>query len=239
MASKGKMKEKQVERSLTRFYVILGSVGVIGIGALGYTVGTNLVGGAVVEPVELEGVEDPEALISMARGVEHGDPQAPVRILEFSDYQCPGCARFASEIKTLLTVNYIETGKVLFVYYDFPIVAAHKHAFLAARAARCAGEQGEYWAYHDHLFGQQPRWSAKANATDEFVDYAEAVGLDRKAFEGCLKSERYADVVTANLRLGEQLGVSGTPTLYIDGKLIRGLSGYEQLREVIEAELGM
>lgn len=229
--------EKKAEKSLVRFYVILGAVAVVGVGALGYSVGSSLVGGAVTEPVELPGVDDPQQLFRMARGVEQGDPDAPVKLYEFSDYQCPWCARFALDIKPLLTVSYIETGKVLYVYYDFPLIQIHKHSFLAARAARCAADQGKYWEYHDRLFAEQARWSAQGSVTDDFVGYATAEGLDRQAFEQCLKSDRHADVVTANLRLAEQLGVQGTPTLYINGKLIRSLSGWEQLRDLIDAEL--
>lgn len=235
MARKEQARGK-AQKSLTRFYVILGAVAVIGIGALGYSVASNVLGGAVVEPVELDGLDDPRALVEMAEGVEQGDAQAPVVILEFSDYQCPWCARFGLEIKPLLQ-SYVEAGKVRFVYYDFPLVRSHKHAFLAARAARCAGDQGKFWAYHDHLFAQQPRWSAESSAAGEFIRYAADVGLDRQAFERCLNSERFADVVTANLRLGEQLGVMGTPTVYINGKLVRSLTGFGQLRDLIEAEL--
>lgn len=231
-------KEKKAEKSLVRFYVILGAVAVVGVGALGYSVGSSLVGGAATEPVELEGIDDPQRLFQLARGVEQGDPNAPVKLYEFSDYQCPWCARFALDIKPLLNTNYIETGKVLYVYYDFPLIQIHKHSFLAARAARCAGDQGRYWEYHDRLFAEQARWSARGSVTDEFSDYAAALGLDRQAFEQCLKSDRHADVVTANLRLAEELGVQGTPTLYINGKLVRSLSGWKQLRDLIEAELG-
>lgn len=230
-------KEKKAGKSLVWFYVVLGAVAVVGVGVLGYSVGSSLTGGAVTEPVELEGIDDPQQLFELARGVQQGDPNAPVKLYEFSDYQCPWCARFGLDIKPLLNANYIETGKVLFVYYDFPLIQIHKHSFLAARAARCAGDQGRYWEYHDRLLAEQPRWSARGNVTGDFIAYAVAVGLDRPAFEQCLKSDRHADVVTANLRLAEQLGVQGTPTLYINGKLVRSLSGWEQLRDLIEAEL--
>ncbi|MBI4520883.1 MAG: thioredoxin domain-containing protein [Gemmatimonadetes bacterium] len=212
MAQKDRAAHKAAGKSMTRFYIILGAVGVIGIGTLAYTLGSSAMSGVVTEPVDLAGIEDMNTLVSMAAGVGQGDPQAPVRILEFSDYQCPWCAKFAFDVKPFLSLNYIETGKVHYVYYDFPLFMGHAHAFLAARAARCAGEQSKYWEYHDELFRQQARWSIATNPTGDFVDYAGSVGVDTGAFEACLKSDRFADVVTANLRLGEQLGVQGPPT---------------------------
>src|SRR5690606_8784396 len=120
------------------------------------------------------------------------------QVVVFSDFMCPYCGQFTLQVERLLKENYAQTGKIHYVYYDFPLGGAHRHSFLAARAARCAGDQGKFWEYHDYLFGQQSEWSYKRNPpVGEFEDYAEALGLDRAAFSECLRSDRHADVVSA------------------------------------------
>jgi len=200
---------------MKKLYIILAAVAVVGIGAVGYSVGSGG-GGAVSEPIAVEGLDDVNRLVALAQGVTKGDPNATVTIIEFGDYQCPSCQQFATMVKPQVELALIESGKAKFVYYDWPIIEAHQHAFLAARAARCAGDQGKYWEYHDNLFRNQPRWATSTDAEGTFVGYAGDLQLDRGAFESCLRSDRHADVVTANMELGMQLGVRGTPTIIVE-----------------------
>ncbi len=199
-----------------RFYLILGLVAVVGIIALAYSVSSGRTRAATAEPVELD-IPDPQTLVRLAQGVEKGDPDAPVTILEFADYQCPACGQYAQMVAPQVDERLVQTGRAKYVFYDFPIVSGHPNAFLAARAARCAADQDRFWEYHDHLFRTQGRWSSVASPAGVFVDYAEELGLDRGEFEGCLRSDRYADVVTANLELGRQLGIPGTPSFLVRG----------------------
>ena len=107
-------------------------------------------------------------------------------------------------------------GNVKFVYYDFPLTSIHPHAFVAARASRCAADQDRYWDYHSELFQNQSVWATSASAPlGLFEDYAGELGLDEAAFASCLRSDRHADVVSANMRLGEILGVTGTPSVLV------------------------
>lgn len=200
---------------MKRLYIILAAVAVVGIGAVGYSVGSGS-GGAVSEPIALEGLEDLNRLVELAQGVTKGDPSATVTIIEFGDYQCPACQQFATMVKPQMELALIESGKAKFVFYDWPIIEAHQHAFLAARAARCAGDQDKFWEYHDNLYRNQPRWSTSTDAEGTFIGYAGDLQLDRGAFESCLRSDRHADVVTANMELGMQLGVRGTPTIIVE-----------------------
>jgi protein-disulfide isomerase len=170
----------------------------------------------VTGPVAVEGLDDLERLVELAQGVTKGSEDAPLTIIEFGDYQCPSCQWWATQVKPSVELQYIESGKAKFVFYDWPIVNGHPHAFLAARAARCAGDQGAYWEYHDNLFRNQTRWAASTNPSGMFGDYAEQLGMDRGAFSECLNSDRHAEVVTANMELGNQLGVNGTPTVYVE-----------------------
>lgn len=165
-------------------------------------------------PVPLDDV-GPQELVQLAEGVERGDPNAPIVVMDFSDFSCPSCAAFTNQAKPYLEMNYIEPGLVRFAYYDFPL-GGFQHSFLAARAARCAGDQEGYWEFHDRLFQRQGEWSRQSDPFSSFVGYAEDLGLDSSEFRSCLGSDRYADVVTANMQLGEQLGVSGTPTIFLN-----------------------
>jgi protein-disulfide isomerase len=200
---------------MTKFYWILGAVAVLGVGIVGYSVGSKALSPTVSEPIEMAGLDDPDELMQVARGVEMGNPDAPISIIEFADFQCPACGGFATQVKPLLEVEFVETGKAKFIYYDFPLVSIHSHAFLAARAAHCAEDQEKFWPYHDVLYRSQPRWSTIQNPAGMFEDYAEDLGLDEGEFSDCLKSDRHADVVTANMQLGYQLQVQGTPTVMV------------------------
>lgn len=229
---------REGKSDMTKFYMILGVVAVVGIAAIGYTVRSNSMGSAVSEPIVIEGLEgDMERLVELAQGVTKGDEDAPITIVEFGDYQCPGCGGFAMSVKPQIELMLVETGRARFVFYDYPLTQIHPNAFLAARAARCAEDQGRFWEYHDLVFRSQTSWSADQNAVGSFIDYAGSLSLDEDTFEGCLRSDRHADVVTANMQLGAQLGVSGTPTVLINGGggLRRiGNYDYQSILSVIE-----
>jgi len=213
-----------------RTYLIAGAIAVIIVVALVYSMtGT---GQAATSPVAM--TIDPSEL-QRARGVAMGPEDAPVLVHEFADYQCPACAQFSTFGHPLIKERLIDQGLIRFVRYDFPLVNAHPHAFLASRAARCAGEQERYWEYHDVLYGRQPTWSPMRDPSSEFLQYAELVGIDRRAFQQCLNSDQHAEEVTRNLRLGESLGVSGTPTLMVNGERVQ-LRDYRDLEaRVFEA----
>jgi protein-disulfide isomerase len=218
------------------FYALLGIVAIAGIGALGYSV-MGKSAKAATEPVNVAGLEDPRALFQKAEGVAVGDPSAPVKLIVFIDYMCPGCGQFSLQIQPLLLANEVKAGKLQLVSYDFPLGGAHKHSFLAARAARCAGDQGKFWEYHDLLYGQQSAWSYKPSApVKDFVGYAAQLGMEQGAFESCLNSDKYADVVTANKMLGEQLGVNATPTVIINNRRVSNPFDYKELSAIIAEE---
>jgi protein-disulfide isomerase len=199
---------------MSRFYLVLGIVAVIGIGAVGFSMFSSVTSSAATAPIEIEGIDDPATLISLATGTESGNPDAQVAIWEFADYQCPACQVFAGQVKPQIDLAYVETGQVKMIFFDFPL-AMHPNAFIAARAARCAGDQERYWDFHDELFRQQQSWSTSANPARDFQRYAKAMGMDEAAFRGCVDSDRFADVVTANMHLGNELRVNGTPTIMV------------------------
>lgn len=224
---------------MSRFYWILGAVAVIGVGVVGYSVGSSALGTAATEPIDLEGLDDMSRLASLAQGVTKGEESAPITIIEFGDYQCPGCGQFALSVKPQIELTYVQTGKAKFVYYDLPLVSIHPHAFLAARTARCAGDQGLFWEYHDVVFRNQASWSSRTDPTADFLDYGDVVGLDADQFEACVKSDAHADVVTANMRLAEELGLSGTPSVMVNrqGGMARRMGNnfdFQSIRNVVD-----
>lgn len=225
--------------NLRVFYAILAILAVGGGGWITYSVVTRG-GGAALEPVELTGIDNPQALLAQAQGVSVGPATARVQVLVFSDFTCPACRSFTGVVEPQLKAEFVETGKVRFVYYDFPLGGpAHVHGFLAARAARCAQDQDKFWEYHDLLFARQAEWAqARRPPVGELVDYAELLSLDTRAFESCVQSDRHADVVTANRVLGERLGVPATPTVFIGSRSLTDWYDYGAVRAAIQRELG-
>ena len=200
---------------MKKFYLVLGLVAVVGLGAVGFSALNRATSNAATGPVEVEGLDDPQTLISMARGVSIGSPDATVEIWEFGDFQCPACGVFAGQVKPQVDLAYVESGLARLVFYDYPLLNIHQHAFLAARAARCAGDQDAFWPFHDELFRRQNEWAFTSSPTRDFLNIADELGLDRATYEGCLDSDAHADVVTANMRLGQELRVSSTPTIMV------------------------
>jgi protein-disulfide isomerase len=168
-----------------------------------------------------------------------GDPDAPVTIVEFTDYQCPFCARHFQQTWPQLKTDYIDTGRIRYVLKDFPITGLHPEAPKAHEAGRCAGDQDAYWAMHARLFIGQEEWSGSRDHVTLFKGYAVELGLDQSVFDACLDSGRHAANVNAEVSEGRNLGVSGTPTLFVDGYPIVGAQPIEVFREMIDlAEKG-
>lgn len=166
-----------------------------------------------------------------------GAEDAQIVIIEFSEYQCPFCSKMYQEIYPDLKKDFIDTGKVKYVYRDFPLTI-HPNAVNAAMAAECAGDQGQYFAMHDLLFENQTNWAKEDNPKKNFDEYAVSIGLNAATFSECYESKKYADEITKDKEEGIAYGVQVTPTLFINGKLYRGVpNSYANLRSIIEDEL--
>lgn len=167
-------------------------------------------------------------------GVSVGSADAPVVVREFADYQCPACARFA-EASERLKKEYVESGKVRFVYFDLPL-QQHDNAVPSAHAARCAGDQGAYWEMHDELFDMQIEWSGSGNPVETFSRYANNLGLDERRFRRCMNTDLHIEDIEQSRRVAMQLRVTSTPTVLVDNiRLTRPAWG--QLSAVVEREL--
>lgn len=225
---------RQGRSPLAPFYIVLGVVALAGVGVLLY----QLYGqeAPATEPVD---IAMDSVNLSEVQGISVGQEDAPVVILEFADFQCPACGQYATFVTPVIKERLVESGTVRYVHYDFPLVGIHQHAFLAARAGRCALEQNGFWPYHDVLYANQLTWASAGDPTDLFVDYAGQTGLDAGSFESCLRSDRYAEEVTRSLRLGESLGVRGTPTIFVNGMRLPEPPSYEQLEQIVLEQAGV
>ncbi len=167
-------------------------------------------------------------------GVSVGPKDAPVVVREFTDYQCPACGRF-SDASQKLKEQYVDSGKVRFVFFDLPL-QQHQNAMPAAMAARCAGDQNGYWDMHDQLFDAQTEWSSSGDPVETFSRYAGDLGLDERRFRRCMTTELHREDVEQSRRVAMQLRVSSTPTVLVDNiRLSR--PGWGQLSAVVEREL--
>lgn len=157
-----------------------------------------------------------------------GPADAPVQIVEYSEYQCPFCSRVGPTLEQVVSTY---GDRVRIVFRDFPL-PMHPQAPLAAEAALCAGALGDYWAYHDKLFANQQQLERPA-----LERYATELGLDAEKFKACLDGGEYRDDVQADMARGKELGVTGTPAFFINGRFISGAQPFESFAQIINEEL--
>ena len=169
------------------------------------------------------------AEISVAGEPFKGSEKAPVTVVKFEDFQCPFCKQVQPTFNELLS-RY--DGKVRLVHKDLPLESIHPQARQAAEAARCASEQGKFWEYHDKLYANSPKASG-----DNLRSYAKEIDLNVDSFDGCFTSGKYKAVVQQDLNEGAQLGLTGTPTIFINGREISGNQPLEAFEAIINEEL--
>ena len=158
-----------------------------------------------------------------------GPEDAPITIIEFSDYQCPFCRRWHQEVYQPLLAAY--PGKIKLVYRHLPLTSIHPDAFPAAEAAMCAGEQNAYWQYHEKLF------ASELLGTEVYKQYAQELGLDMTTFEACITDHKYQQTIQEDSDFAVNLGVRSTPTFFVNGLAIVGAQPLEVFKQVIDKEL--
>ena len=158
-----------------------------------------------------------------------GPEDAPITIVEFSDYQCPFCRQWHQQVYEPLLAAY--PGKIKLVYRNLPLSSLHPDAFPAAEAAMCAGEQNAYWQYHEKLFGSE------LLGNGVYTQYAQDLGLDMTTFEACLADHKYQAAIQADSDFAVNLGVRSTPTFFINGLAVVGAQPLEVFKQVIDKEL--
>ena len=174
------------------------------------------------------------AAVENGPGPTKGQPNAPISVVEFSDFQCSFCRKFWQETFPKLEAEYIKTGKVRFVYRHF--IALGPLSEQAAHAAECAGEQGKFWPYHNLLF---ERAGPLAFTDGRLKEYARELGLDPRALDGCMTSGRYKDRIRQESAAAHYLGATGTPTFLIGGQLLIGAHPFETFKRALDAILAV
>jgi protein-disulfide isomerase len=170
----------------------------------------------------------PRLKVADAGRPARGPANAPIEIIEFSDFQCPFCLQANPTVTKVLSTY---GDKIRFVYRHFPL-PNHPNARPAAEASACAAEQDKFWPYHDRLFGNQALLSAA-----DLKQHAAAVGLDTAKFGACVDSRKFKSVVDEDVQAGEEAGVSGTPAFFINGRVLGGAQPFDAFKRVIDEEL--
>lgn len=168
-------------------------------------------------------------------GESMGPADAPVTIREFGDYQCPACGHFAPTAEKIRE-QYAKTGKVRFIFFDFPL-QMHEHAQQAAVAARCAGKQDKFWTYHNRVYATQDKWSGQDDPTSMFLDLAVESGIDTGQLKQCLNSNEPAATINTERDAGLLIKLRATPTILVNNTEFVGGPSYDKLDKAIEDAL--
>jgi len=236
-----KRAEVRERRQRARRRQMIGYIGIVGIAAL-FVLAMVLYPklAPIGEITTITPIERPQA-----DGTAVGDPQAPVLIELFEDFQCPACQVFTAQTEPLLVDNYVVPGKARLVFRHFPFIepAPGGESTQAANASMCANEQGRFWDYHDMLFANQSGENLGAFANRRLEAFAETLGLDMQAFGACFGDDAYRELIDADEQAGLALGVNSTPTIVVNGTIVEGadprlVPSYEVISQAIEAALG-
>jgi protein-disulfide isomerase len=169
-----------------------------------------------------------------SNGTVLGNPSAPVKVVEWGNYQCPFCGAFARENQSQLINDYVKSGKATFEFRNFAFNG--QESYDSAAAALCARDQGKFWEYHDTLYANQHGENQGAFSRDRLKEMARTVGLDTDKFNQCLDSDTYANEVKTEANDALKAGATGTPTFAINGQLI-AYNGYGSLKSAIDNAL--
>jgi len=231
----GKRKRRQPERRARAWRLQrLGAwapVAVVGAGAVALVVVFILIGGGGGSDGQ---VDIPGRTVS-TEGRTLGPADARVTVEEYSDFQCPFCARAAESMVPKIEEQYVADGRVRLVYHPMGMIG--DESVWSAEAAECANEQGKFWDYHDKLYENQEGENQGAFAIDNLKRFAQEMGLDTQTFNQCIDSHKYEALVKAETQEALEKGITSTPTFVIGDETIAGPGSFEQLQEAIEAEL--
>ncbi len=227
----GRGRQAPPRRSLYWFYIALALVAVLGVVAIVFSVTRGNPSLPVVAPVTPRPINVPVGTTAEGFAFK-GREDAPVTVEEFADFQCPFCGTFATEISPAIDQQYIESGQVRWIFKDYPL-QQHANAIPAAEAARCAGDQNQFWPMHDLLFARQDEWSELSDFDARAVQYAQALGLDTAAFEQCLASDVHLEPLRQAQAAAVQQQIPGTPTFFVNGQQVDA----QQLVQAIDQAL--
>ncbi len=233
MAGNAKKNRNVVRNASTRpktGYYALAAIAIAGASILGYSL--------LRKPAGVVGTEiniDP-ATAGPAQGYTIGKADAPVQILEFADFECPGCGHFATVTEPDVIKRIVEPGLASLTFYDFPL-PQHRNSQGAHNAAACAADQGKFWEMHQRLFGAQDQWNTQAtdNPRPFFEKYASDIGVDTKVWGECYDTRKHQTRIVANMAEGERRKINSTPTFIVGNKLYPGALPYDVLKAIVDS----
>ncbi len=219
---------KSAKKNQSGFYAVLGLVAVLFAVFLFYQL--NKPPAAPVQTVA-NAADLPEA-----KGYLMGNPDAPVKVIEFADFECPACGQFFTLTEPDVRTRLVQTGEVSYRFFDFPL-EAHRNTWQASNAAACANEQGKFWEMHDQIFEGQDKWNGEATSRPKgiFKDYAKAIGLDVGKWEQCFDDQKFVKEIQANRAEGERRFIGSTPTFIIGTKMIPGSISYDKFKAYVDS----
>jgi protein-disulfide isomerase len=209
------------------FYIGLAVAAVAGIAALSYITGQAAKKRVITV--------DPTLPAVTSQGYVMGSPDAKVELVEFGDFECPGCAQYAELVEPEIRADYVNTGKIRFRFIDYPL-SGHANTLNASNAAACADEQGKFWEMHDLIYATQHLWNTQAtNDPDKHFKATarQITGLDATKFDECVDSRRNQAKVQAHLKMATDRGIGGTPTFLLGNQQFGGMP-VNQLRDLLD-----
>ena len=233
--SKRQERRAKMQREQQRQRMII--LGLIGLGAVLLVI-------AIVLP-QIRSADDivtvTPAALSESDGLSVGDPNAPVTIDVFEDFQCPACRFFTESIEPLIIENLVATGKARYVFHNYPFLdgngaGSSGESDQAANASMCANEQGKFWEMHSILYANLEGENRGAFSDRRLQAMAESIGLDKEAFNACFEANKYEDDIQADFDLGDQMGVSGTPTVFVDSVRVGQpgkIASYQEIEQAV------
>jgi protein-disulfide isomerase len=241
MSKRQQMRAKRRRQQIYSRLGIIGAISLIAIGIAGTFIYSqykaNSPAGAYV-------TVEPNSY-PLAEGLALGAADAPVRIDAWEDFQCPACRRFAEGTLPLVVENYVATGKVRYTFHQYPFLDGNGagnggESDQAANASMCANEQGEFWTYHDILFANWNGENQGAFGKNRLRAFAESLNLDMAAFDECFDSNAYETDIEDDFRAGVQIGVEGTPSIFVNGQKVGqpgSVPSYDEIAAAVEAAL--
>lgn len=220
------VKANRTTPSRGRFFLVLAAVAIAGAAAIGY---------AAMKPKPGPVAVDPNAPRPQAEGVVLGSPSAPVEIVEFADFECPACGKFATLQEPDVRARIVDKGLARLRFYYFPL-DMHKNAWAASHAAACANDQGKFWEMHDRIFMGQLEWNGQATKRPKgvFEKYAREIGLDLATWESCYDSEKHRAQIQAQFDEGIRRKVNSTPTFIIGSRMFPSMLTYDQIKAYVD-----
>ena len=223
---------KKTSASNRAFFLLIGSIAVLGIGALTYLSTRPTGAAAAASPIDttLPKIE--------SQGYVIGNASAPLEVTEFGDFECPQCGRFASITEPDVRSRLVNTGTIRFRFIDYPL-PMHANTWNASRAAACAAEQDKFWEMHDAIFANQDRWNGEATSKPDKVlkQIGAQIGLKTDQFDQCIDTKKTQAKVQAHWQIATKRQVSATPTFLIGDKQVATYLPYDEFKRMVDEAL--